>query len=343
MSMAHVPDSLLTISQHLEDYDFAVKYVEDNYSGFANFVTASTRADYDATKSRLRGEVERGERPGWDAVSAYAGWFSDFHMVVSVYNGNPFEYFHREFVIYPLMMEEYRPAAVARQVTKKTFLIRFPSCGGNPDMEWIKNSVAQFKKSRCENLILDIRGNSGGADYYFYPYLELLYDHDATLTGMEFRNTPQNMAQLKELDWFPAVRQAAMEQPQLEYIALPGDTIHYKRDKRVRKAAVIIDNAVASSGEEMVIDLRACSDRVTVYGRDNSFGCIDFANVSSICMPHCGLRMGVPMSRRRGLPETSIDKTGIVPDVGIDLPLPAKLADNIDDWVVWVAAHLERK
>ena len=66
MAMAQSPE--LTVEQNLEDYDCAVKYVEDNYSGFSFWVTDSTRSDYEVTKSRLRGEVERGERPGWDAV-----------------------------------------------------------------------------------------------------------------------------------------------------------------------------------------------------------------------------------------------------------------------------------
>ena len=69
ISWAQLPE--LTIEQHLEDYDFAVKYIEDNYSGFSFWVVDSTRADYEATKARLRSEVERGKRSGWDAVAAY--------------------------------------------------------------------------------------------------------------------------------------------------------------------------------------------------------------------------------------------------------------------------------
>ena len=78
MSWAQLPE--LTVEQHLEDYDFAVKYIEDNYSGFSFWVNDSTQSDYEATKARLRGEVERSERPGWDAVSAYFGWFNDLHL-----------------------------------------------------------------------------------------------------------------------------------------------------------------------------------------------------------------------------------------------------------------------
>ena len=342
VAMAQLPE--LTIAQHLEDYDYAVKYIEDNYSGFSFWVVDSTRADYEATKARLRAEVERGERPGWDAVSAYTGWFSDFHMVVSVNNGNPFAYFKRSIIIYHDLMEEYAPKAVACKVTDKTYLIRFPSCSGNPDVKWIKNSVKQYKKSHCENLILDIRGNGGGADHFYYPYRELLYDHEAKYTDIEFRNTPHNMAYLKSMNWFRGVQQAAIEHPQQEFIPLKHGTIHYKkRNKKVRRAALIIDNLVGSSGEELVRQIKSCSDRVTVYGSDNTLGCLDFSNVSSVLMPNCGLRFGVPLSRSVGLPNNSVDKNGIAPDIRINLPLPTKLTDNIDEWTLWVASQLEKE
>ncbi len=151
LAFAQLPE--LTLEQHLEDYDFAVKYIEDNYSGFSFWVTDSSRSDYEVTKSRLRGEVERGERPGWDAVAAYTGWFNDLHLYLSVnYNGiNQHSYHQRHMTSYASQMEEYEPKPVAIKVTDKTFLVRFPSCGGNPDMKWIKKSIKQYKKSHCKN------------------------------------------------------------------------------------------------------------------------------------------------------------------------------------------------
>jgi hypothetical protein len=100
LAMAQSPE--LTVEQNLEDYDYAVKYIEDNYSGFSFWVTDSTRSDYEVTKSRLRGAVERGERPGWDAVAAFTGWFNDLHLFLSVhYNGlNQHSYHQRHMTSY---------------------------------------------------------------------------------------------------------------------------------------------------------------------------------------------------------------------------------------------------
>ncbi len=343
--LAFAQEPKLTVEQHLEDYDFAVKYIEDNYSGFSFWVVDSTRADYEATKASLRSEVERDERPGWDAIAAYTGWFNDLHLYLGVYYGglNPHFYHKRKMTSYASQMEEYAPKATAQKVTDKTFLIRFPSCSGNPDAKWIKQSIKQFKKSHCPNIIIDIRGNTGGSDVFFSPYFDILYDHEAILPRHEFRNTPTNLKYIKGKGSFPIVLKLASENPTAEFISLGYGLIKKKKiDKSVRKAALIIDNNVASSGESMVINVKACSNRTTVYGRDNTVGALDFANLSNIELPNSALSLHVPMSRSMALPETSVDKNGIAPDVCIDLPLPARLTDNIDEWTIWVAEQLEQ-
>ena len=184
-AMAQMPE--LTVEQHLEDYDFAVKYVEDNYAGFPDKVVDSTRVDYEAMKTRLREQIAKEGRKGWSAFAEYTGWFNDKHLSVHIVYKDEYgntvgyseKYRSKKSIHYESQME-YGPKPVACKVTDKTFLIRFPSCGGdNPNMKWIKNSIKQFKKSHCENLVLDIRGNTGGDDKNWYPYLLLLSDHNA--------------------------------------------------------------------------------------------------------------------------------------------------------------------
>ena len=347
-SMGQEP--VLTEEQNLEDYDFAVKYIEDNYAGFPDKVVDSTRADYEAMKARVRNQVANGERPGWEAVAEYTAWFEDFHLKLH-YNftdndgyrkGYNEKYWTRQKTHYEGMME-YNPLPIACKVTNKTFLIRFPSCDGNPDMKWVKNSIKQFKKSQCENLIIDIRGNVGGNDRFFGPYLKLLYDHEGAVPSSEFRNTVANMRQLPL-----AIKKKAAKNPESEFVAYLDTvdklwSIRYdKRDCSVGKAALIIDNSIASSGEQMASGIRATSARTTIYGRDNTMGCLDYSSLVNLEMPNCQIYFSCPMSRIMGLPETSIDKNGIASDVRIDLPLPAKLTDNIDEWVIWVAEELEK-
>ena len=392
ISWAQLPE--LTIEQHLEDYDFAVKYIEDNYAGFPNKVVDSTRADYESMKARLHTQVQQGERTGWDAVAEYTGWFNDYHTrlclndVDSEGRRRPATDRYRQQIpiYYNELMEEYNPQPMAVKVTPKTFLVRFPSCYGDISMKWIEGSINAFYESGCENLILDIRGNSGGSDLYWDLYWNLLADHDGEICEVEFRNSvayrdsllhelraenvPAEIIQgvqavfpmLQSIKFVPGsiVRQflvnltdgqafsyanlqnvfESLSHPELMSgkISLPVSEVN----DAVRHAALIIDNTVASSGEALVEILKATSGRTTVYGRDNTKGCLDFSNCNQVVMPHCGISVSVPMSRRIGLPETGIDMVGIAPDVRIDLPLPARLTDNIDEWVIWVAEQLEK-
>lgn len=391
-AMAQLPE--LTVEQHLEDYDYAVKYLEDNYAGFPNKVVDSTLVDYEALKTRLRTQVASGERTSWDAIAEYTGWFNDYHLRLCMNDvgsdgkvrGSTDKYRTRTRIYYDEMMELYQPTAIACKVTDKTFLIRFPSCYGEPDMEWIKGSIQAFRESGCENLVLDIRGNVGGSDNYFLPYWELLYDHEGTDRGIEFRNTPEHRRMLLQQfqdEGLPEEMAMGIQAmfPMIEHIPyLPftflskfqdmmsdsegpsmqglmgllgeldpsnggGSMLTYRCaqvDDAVRKAALIIDNFVASSGEQMVRQIRLTSDRTVIYGRDNTLGCMDFSNLNEVELPNSHINFTSPMSRSMGLPETGVDDTGIAPDVRIDLPLPAKLTDNVDEWVIWVAEQLEK-
>lgn len=110
-----------------------------------------------------------------------------------------------------------------------------------------------------------------------------------------------------------------------------------------RRAALMIDGQVASAGEQMVLNLRSCSQRTTIYGRDNTKGCLDYSNCRGVNLPQSGITLYIPMTRSCRLPDNGVDRTGIAPDVRIPLPLPETLTDNVDTWTLWVAKELEKE
>ncbi|MBR5170200.1 MAG: peptidase S41 [Muribaculaceae bacterium] len=342
----------LTIGQQLEDYDFAVKYIEDNYAGFPDKVVDSTRAAYEAMKYRLRDQVVGGENTAWDALAQYTAWFNDRHLRLQGsflnedghWRGYTNQYWLRQEIYYDELMGEYDPKPVACKVTDKTFLIRFPTCDMELlDLKWVKNSIKLFKKSHCENLIIDIRGNGGGSDAMFNPFLNLFYDHAGTVTGAEIRNTPQNREYQAAHGMPKRLKRILAQNPDVEFFTSNNGILSGgKKTNAVRRAALIIDDGVWSAGEQMVLCMKACSDRVTLYGRDNTGGCLDYSSLAYLKFKYHDAYFSVPMTRRIGLPETSIDKNGIAPDVRIPLPLPVRLTDNIDEWVIWVAEQLEK-
>ena len=324
------------------DFDFGIAELETNYAGFPSKVTEANRETYEALKARCRKEVTEGRKP-WEALGELYAWFDDFHLRVG---GFAAPYMQRQLPSYETM-EDYDPLPTYCKVTDRTFLIRFPSCDGeDPTPEWVNESIDAYRASGCENLIIDIRGNGGGMDGIFRPYTTLLYDHESRLDGAEMRNTPAHIAWIDkiEVDWIQQLKEE-MEKSEDEFVLMTPRWVEISYDSispLPRRAALIIDATVASAAEQMVLTLRACSSRTTVYGRDNTMGCLDYSNCRTVNLPQSGITLSVPMTRTCRLPDRGIDQTGIAPDVRIPLPLPNELTDNVDEWTQWVAADLEK-
>lgn len=346
----------LSVKQHLEDFDFAVSQVEENYSGYPTKVNKINMRDYKAMKKRLRKEIKQGKKTGTEAAGEYSAFFADWHLCVAgLNNGNVYNFSQQYFPENKQMtffreMDEYAPKQLACKVTDKTYLIRVPSFGQQFDWDWIAHTVDSFIVSQCQNLIIDIRGNSGGSDYAYWPLLCLCYDHPAHFAGVEFRNSSGNRD-----NWAEVLQDTTNDEryrnflnsllaSHAEWVVSTTDTI-WTIDTvypyKPKKVGIIIDPVVASSGEQFLIDVRASSDRVTVFGRDNTIGCLDYSNCRMATFPNSGSMITIAMSRSLRLPDRGIDETGIAPDVRITLPYPKVLTDNLDEWVLFVAKTLE--
>lgn len=327
----------------LAEFDFGVRELETNYAGFPTFVTEQTRDQYEALKARCRQQVDKQERKSWEALGELYAWFGDFHLRAGGYS----QPYMRKVPTYE-EMKEYNPTKTFRKVTDHTFLIRFPSCmGDDPTLEWVHQSIDAYLTSGCENLIIDIRGNGGGTDDIFNPYEKLLYDRKGYVDGVEIRNTLAHIAEIAdiELDWLQQVVET-MKKSQDEFVAMTPRQVDIAYDTispLPRRAALMIDGQVASAGEQMVLNLRSCSQRTTIYGQDNTKGCLDYSNCRGVNLPQSGITLYIPMTRSCRLPDKGIDQTGIAPDVRIPLPLPETLTDNVDTWTLWVAKELEKE
>ena len=334
------------ISLSLKDYEGAVYEVENNYAGFSSKTSTPARLEeYLKLKEKLHKDILNG-REGADAVGELYGWFGDYHLRTALAEHGKYRKTRKEYVSTTKGMREYNPQAIALKVDNETFLIRFPSCEGDPSLEWVNESIEAYKKSQCKYLIIDIRGNGGGQDTYYMPYLKLLYDRESMSKGVEIRNSKDNISyvktQMERLPWLQEVVSNA-ENSNEDFIPLVEDhIIKYDTINSLPiKAAIIIDSNVASSGEQMILDIKGCSSRTIVYGKGNTLGCLDYSNTRRADMRGCGITTYVPMTRSSRLPDNGIDETGIAPDVRISLPLPKKLTNNIDDWVLWVAKELK--
>lgn len=326
-----------------DDLDFTIAEVEYNYVGYA-MLTDSELAEYDRMKAAVRDSVDAGVYSAFDGVGHYLAWFRQRHLRTCWDAHNHLWKAHINYAAsFP-----YDPQAVSCKVDDDTYLIRFPSCFGDPDDKWIKQSVKDYKASGCKFLILDIRGNGGGSDLHYQPYLKLLYDTPAVLDGADFFYTRKNLRRMSKFfhpSWVYRIYESWGMDKSKERVMWPFVEQHKIEYSSISTlpvaAALIIDNHVGSSGENMVLDIRASSKRTTVYGRDNTYGVLDISNCTEVELPFSKHFILIPVTVSHRLPDRGIDKTGIAPDVRMDIPYPSKLTDNVDEWVLWVAEDLK--
>ena len=338
-----------TISLGLKDYEGAVYEVENNYAGFSLKTSSPVKLEeYIKLKEKLYKDILNG-REGADAVGELYGWFGDYHLRTALAEHDKYRKTRKEYVSTTRGMREYNPLPIAQKVDSETFLIRFPSCEGYyPSLGWVNKSIEAYKESQCKYLIIDIRGNGGGQDTYYKPYLKLLYDRESLSKGVEIRNSKDHITYLKtqveRLPWLQEIVDKA-ENSNDDFIPLVEDyIIKYDTINTFPiKAAIIIDSNVASSGEQMILDIKGCSSRTMIYGKGNTLGCLDYSNIRRVDMKGCGITTWVPMTRSSRLPDNGIDGIGIAPDIRISIPLPKILTDNIDEWVLWVAEHMKKE
>ena len=321
-----------------------VSEVESHYAGFFDKVTPATRPSYDAMVEELRAGVSG--RNVEASIGKYIGWFQDLHLCVLL-GGKRLVSYERRPVNYADSMA-YKPQSFAGRVDENCFLIRIPSMRiQDGARKFIERTVRKYKRSGCVYLIIDLRGNSGGADGVYLPLVELAYDHPAIVKGTCFRNTEKNRAFLLEgMKGNRSIQEALEESAgQRNTLAmLRGDNLRSfkKVSSFPRRIAVLIDNQVASNAEHMILDLQGVSNRVVLYGRDSSLGAVDYVNPRPFAVPSLDLVVMIPTCRSGRLPEHPIDPDGIAPEVMIPLPLPEELTDNIDTWTRWVAGEMRR-
>ncbi len=198
------------------------------------------------------------------------------------------------------------------------------------------------------NLIIDIRSNGGGSDFVYEPLLALLYTQPIFDVGIELRATPDNIrlrqgwyerlrAEFPDQDLTSLERQiTAMREANGEFARTSDRPFSIWMADEVRdfprRVAILIDNA-GSSGESFILSALQ-SRKVTLFGRENSAGVLDFGNIIDEATPSGRHRVGWATSRSLRLPDYPIDPEGIAPDIRI----PEDAADPIAFVEQWLAA-----
>lgn len=339
-----------SVIYNLQDFDYLTAYTEANYAAYPSIIEHGHTADYQSLKEDVTDSIMSGAWGIEQAVSEYAYWFS--HNFDAHYYADLPYFWHvckkRDIPDYAHIMD-YHPQPVSKKIGKKTWLIRVPSCEGeHPTNAWLAESVIMFLSSKCKNLVLDIRGNSGGSDLIWEPMLPLMVDHQARFSEQYFfRNTYHNRFHPEMPEWMKE-RLANVkdgkpfeswdeEDDEEEDIPLHDAEIH---------VAIVIDKKTASAAETILRIARRYSDnkRVTIYGKENSAGCAATGNILPFRLPHSRIQVFYPTTVSSAFLQVKmLSASGIEPDVRIELPYPSQLTDNTDSWVLWVSKDMEKK
>ena len=343
------------LRKNVADLDSLIQMVESNYAGFPIIMQKGYSNDYQTMKADVIRQVSAGKIGIPQAVCEYCYWFFskfDGH----VYVDHPLflnSYFPKCHTRYAELFE-YDPKSVSCKVNDDTWLIRVPSCQGqDPTFQWIADAVKQYQISGCDNLIIDVRGNPGGSDAIWDPIVPLLFDHKpASPEYTLFRNTPKNLAFYQRiLKEYPDDEIAKMLidncskcSDEMVKIEDDSDDIDFPTSSLPKKAAIVIDKSTGSSAESLVRFAKMYCDtaRTKIYGKENTWGAQYSGNIIGTPLPNSQIWVYYPTCvSSLFLSDDSDGSSGLSPDVRINLPYPKMLTDNCDEWILWIADHVQ--
>jgi hypothetical protein len=187
------------------------------------------------------------------------------------------------------------------------------------------------------NLVIDIRGNTGGNGIYF-PLIEYFADRTLPASQGLVLASPDTLAYFRNQNAKIYARVASNIENHMGAIvdgpAYPEKKLKPARNK-IERVAILADGGCMSAAESFILHARALSSRVKTFGSPTA-GVIDYTSVNALKLPS-GTRniyFGYPTSTyNKQVPDKGYNDTGIVPDIPID--------PEVEDKVAFVLGRLE--
>ena len=184
------------------------------------------------------------------------------------------------------------------------------------------------------NLVLDIRGNGGGADASYSRVLDYLYTTPIRQVSAELRSTPLNNARNDAFladpempqeikDWVREIG-ARLAATDAEWVPMTDEPVTVERRDTVYAAparvAILTDERNGSTAEQFLLDARQ-SLKVKTYGVRTA-GVLDVSNLNFVPSPCADYELAYSISRSFRIPEMAIDDVGLAPDFYLDAGVP---------------------
>ena len=348
-----------SVKLNITDFDFLTSTTEDNYVVYPQIINNGFNKEYKCMKSAIRNKLKKRQMGIEQAACEYAFWFFDkfdahFHVDIPMFWN---VYFPKTHIRYRELFT-YEPKAISCMVDGNTWLIRVPSCEGkDPTFEWVATAIENYLNSGCGNLIIDLRGNTGGNDVIWEPGLPLLVDNtNITPDTIWFRNTKVNLDFFKqqltaqpENEWLKSFI-AKCETTSDEFVPInvggeDDDEEELPQSEFPHRTAIIIDRLTGSSAETLVaVAKRYCnSERTKIFGKENTWGANETGNQKGAMLPNSKIWFYYPTCGNISFFQgNNLGSVGLAPNIRITLPYPTKLTDNIDEWVIWIASEMKK-
>lgn len=251
-----------------------------------------------------------------------------------------------------LVFKEYYPnfsTVNFKTLSAKTNLITIKSF--NENFRGTIDSIVRANDKviqSAENLIIDVRGNSGGSDISYYPLNKYLFTHPYVRYNGQIYATEDNIRKFRELATNPAFSKAEQQTFQQMVMAMEAHRNEFWSSDpnptsgsgtlpvlaMPKHIAVIIDSNCASTTEQFLLDPVLNSSKAVIYGL-HSEGVLDYANVYVFNIPGTRIMVQYPTSRSLRIDAgKGIDNLGIPPNVSLE--------NYKGDWVEWVRRQMEK-
>ncbi|OPB91039.1 hypothetical protein BAS06_08865 [Elizabethkingia miricola] len=236
-----------------------------------------------------------------------------------------------------------------KQLTDKTTIITLPSFD-YPYVEIIKDLIDKNLSllEGSKNLIVDLRGNSGGTDTAYYNLLPYIMTGSTRSLGVEYLATNTLINGLS--GYIESVKGREDKKDEIEmlnkdivllksnmgkFVNLSGKPFSVNKfdisNKSPEHVAVLVDKRVGSAAENFVMATRQ-SKKVKIIGTVTSGG-LDYAAARFFDFGCPEYQLQLPTFRSLRLPDYPVDNIGLQPDLYLD--------KNVEDWIQYTVDYLE--
>ena len=316
------------------DLEAVAETLQHNYAGYTHAKKMLGKRLDEALAAARKAAVGASGAKGDAVIRQFLAVFEDGHLLLSSRFSPP--------VNMPPPLFHAKRAPLARALSDRAFLLRVPSfaIGYKAELDALLEQHKDAIRARA-TLIVDVRGNTGGADSTWTHLIDPIYSQPMKRWGIRWRPTEDNaraieeqIAQLRKGSRAPAAVCEAMQQnandmrkqrhkdlvrlgpPLVPLVTLPEV---WPSPDRV---AIIVDGSCGSSCENFLLAARQ-SSKVIVFGA-RTYGAIDFQNVRMADLPSGERQLRFAMSISERVFAAKQRQRGLIPNV--ELP-PQVLRD----------------